>query len=251
MSKFSWLRRKPTPPTTPTPPVVTPPPATPTTKTVVFSAPFSDAANWVVGRTSSYPAGNPQTNPGDNKLDSLRTGTFTGNRFYGTKGPGSKWTTDLVTTEGSAQGFKVKTGDELTATVTLFNQLGAWPAIWTWGAGSLPGHGEVDLFEYHPDNPRLLELTDHVHSGNGYGSYANNAINPGVPFVLGTKFLSTGVVWTVNGTVLYTAPVGLPANFSASLIVNMSICAGQYHPAPPVNDTTARYFDVSNLQVVR
>lgn len=230
-----------------TPPVTTPPKTTPpaTGKSVVFSAPFTDRTNWVTGRTSSYPPGNPQTNRGDNKLDSLTTTPLVGSNFVAMNNTNGTWTTDLVTTEGTTHGFKVKTGDELSAVVTVQAQIGAWPAIWTWGDGSLPGHGEVDLFEYHGDNPRLLELTNHVGGG---GHYADNVVTPGQPFTLDVKFLASGVVWSVNGKTVYTGG-GLPSNWAAYLIVNLSISAGQYHPAP--NDTAPRYFSVTDLKVYR
>lgn len=239
----------PTPtPTTPSPTATSTPPPPPTGKTVVFDAPFTDTTNWVLGKTSSYPGSPPQTNPGDNKLDHLR---------YGVPGPAKRfsaqkidgvWWTDLVTTEGTSKNFKVKTGDELQTTVTLYsaNQMGAWPAIWTWGSGSQGGHGEVDLFEYHPDNPRLLELTNHV---TGSGNYVDNKITPGVPFNLKVQFLASGVKWYVNDSLVYTGS-GLPSTWSANLIVNMSVVAGQYHPAPPASETSL-YFDVENLRVYR
>lgn len=232
--------------TTPTPsPTQTTPPAG---QALVFSAPFTDTNNWVLGKTSSYPGSPPQTNPGDNKLDNLRYGVAgPAKRFSATKINGVWWT-DLVTTEGTSGNFKVKTGDELDVRVTLYSaaQTGAWPAIWTWGSGSTAGHGEVDLFEYHPDNPRLLELTNHV---TGAGTYLDNKITPGVPFDLKVKFLASGVQWYVNGALVYTGS-GLPSTWSASLIVNISVVAGQYHPAPPASETSL-YFDVENLRVYR
>lgn len=248
----------PTPTTpTPTPTVTTPVPSPTVTQTtpppvgqsLVFSAPFTDTTNWVLGKTSSYPGSPPQTNPGDNKLDHLRyaPGVAPAKRFSATKINGVWWT-DLVTTEGTAKNFKVKTGDELDVTVTLYSaaQTGAWPAIWTWGSGSQGGHGEVDLFEYHPDNPRLLELSNHV---TGSGNYLDNKFTPGVPFDLKVKFLASGVQWYVNGALVYTGS-GLPSTWSASLIVNISVVAGQYHPAPPASETSL-YFDVENLRVYR
>lgn len=233
-------RWTPTPaPTTTTP---TPAPSTTGTKSVVFSAPFTDTTQWAHGRTSSYPPGTPQTNPNDNKLDSLNTGPAPASRFVATKLANGKWDTDLVTTEGTPGGFQVRPGDELSATVTLYNQIGAWPAIWTWKNGG----NEVDAFEYHGDNPRLLELTNHT--GSGSGSYVDNKITPGTPFLLTVKFLTSGVEWYVNGALVFKGN-GVPSTWSAYLIVNLSVSAGQYHPSPV--GIAPLYFDVTGLKVLR
>ncbi|HTE45544.1 MAG TPA: hypothetical protein VK636_09895, partial [Gemmatimonadaceae bacterium] len=140
-------------------------------KRIVFNAPFSDASQWTAGRTSAYPGA---TNPDDNKLDyiSAGNGPDADGTFHATKRDDGNWDADLVTTEYSTNHFELNPGDELDATVTLGPEQGAWPAIWTWGrdlaGGAQPGHGEVDLFEYHPDNPNLLELSNHVRENHLY-----------------------------------------------------------------------------------
>ncbi|MFD4393958.1 hypothetical protein [Kitasatospora sp. NPDC058397] len=68
-------------------------------------------------------------------------------------------------------------------------------------------NGEVDSFEYHPDNPNLLEPTNHVSPGNP--RYYTDA---------SAKVFSDGK--------------GVGANWSAYLIRNLSVGAGKYHPAP-------------------
>lgn len=229
-------------------------------KTVAFGAGFDSAADWVIGQTSAYPPKGTkqwQTNPTDNKLDRIAFGALAstpasmadgGWRFNAAKaGDGSgQWWCDLATTEGSPNGFKAQVGDELSATVTLYDQQGAWPAIWTWRNGD----AEVDCFEYHGDNPFLLELSNHAAGNTGaYYKYADNLIQPGQPFELVCKFKSTGVEWWVGGRLVFTG-TGVPAGWQAFLIVNLSVCAGKYHPAPAAGSTSL-YWDIKDLKVWR
>lgn len=86
----------------------------------VFTADFSSREQWVAGRSWAYPNGGP-TNPGDDKLDHLtadpeysRAGVFRATRM-----PQGTWKTGLLTTEGSADGFMVRTGDILETRVRL------------------------------------------------------------------------------------------------------------------------------------
>ena len=235
-----------------TPPVdsgtTTPPPG----KALVFNAPFNDTSQWTVGRTSSYPG---STNPGDNKLDYISGSNApdADGTFRATKRSDGNWDADLVTTEYSSKHFELQPGDELDATVTLGPDLGAWPAIWTWGrdlsSGTQSGHGEVDLFEYHPDNLNLLELSNHV--SDGHKDYSNaNTIKPGQPFDLKVIFGRSSVDWYINGASIFKDGKGVPANWVGYPIVNLSVCAGQYHPAPSSSQTTMSY-KVTNFRVYR
>ncbi|MEU2778200.1 beta-glucanase [Streptomyces sp. NPDC007162] len=212
---------------------------------VVFTADFTSERQWVAGRSWAYPNGGP-TNPGDDKLDHLtadpaysRTGTF-----RATRRADGWWNTGLLTTEGSAEGFEVRTGDLLRADVRLPTGVGAWPAIWTWRDGG----NEVDVFEYHPDNPDLLELTNHVRQGNSY--VTNPAVRPGSTVAMGVTFGRRNVVWTLNGTQVFADGRGVGAGWHAYLIVNLSVCAGRYHPRPDPT-TTELSFRVENLVVRR
>ncbi|MEU3294723.1 beta-glucanase [Streptomyces longwoodensis] len=212
---------------------------------VVFTADFASEHQWVAGRSWAYPDGGP-TNPGDNKLDHLtdapdhsRTGTF-----RATRRADGLWDTGLLTTEGSAEGFEVRTGDRLEARVRLPVGLGAWPAIWTWRDGD----NEVDLFEYHPDNPDLLELTNHVRQAGEY--VRDEAVRPGGLVDLGVTFGRRDVVWTLNGAAVFSDGRGVGRDWHAHLIVNLSVCAGRYHPPPDASATELSY-TVENLVVRR
>lgn len=211
----------------------------------VFTADFGSASQWVAGRSWAYPGGGP-TNPGDNKLDHLvtdpaysRSGTF-----LATRRPDGKWDAGLLTTEGSDEGFMVKTGDTLRARVRLPVETGAWPAIWTW----LDGGNEIDVFEYHPDNPDLLELTNHVRGGGHY--YRDPSIRPGTWVDLGVNFGARSVAWRVNGRQVHADRRGVGLRWRAYLIVNLSVSAGRYHPAPDP-DVSRMSFEVSALTVHR
>ncbi|MEU9096858.1 beta-glucanase [Streptomyces sp. NPDC048361] len=212
---------------------------------VVFTADFASPTQWVAGRSSAYPNGGP-VNPGDNKLDYLvedpaysRSGAF-----RATRNPNGTWNTGLLTTEGSAEEFLVRTGDVLEARVRLPVAVGAWPAIWTWRDGGQ----EIDVFEYHPDNPDLLELTNHVRSGQFY--FRGTGIAPGAELDLRVRFGARSVTWWVNGARVFADRSGVGRNWQAYLIVNLSVSAGRYHPEPPP-EVSEMVFDVLSLRIHR
>ncbi|MFI8910411.1 beta-glucanase [Streptomyces sp. NPDC053513] len=212
---------------------------------LVLDADFSSVEQWVAGRSWAYPDGGP-TNPGDNKLDHLvedpsysRTGTF-----RATRRSDGLWDTGLLTTEGSAEGFQVRAGDVLEARVRLPEETGAWPAIWTW----LDGGQEVDVFEYHPDNPDLLELSNRVRGRYLY--FRDPAVRPGAWVDLRVEFGARSVVWWVNGARVFADRRGVGRSWRAHLIVNLSVCAGRYHPAPDP-DASEMSYEVAELRVYR
>ncbi|WP_084714594.1 glycoside hydrolase family 16 protein [Streptacidiphilus rugosus] len=215
-----------------------------------FSNPISWGQRWVGDTSTAYRYGNH--NPDDNKLDWLDTNdvsvangvaTFTAQPSSHTLENGKQaWTTGLLTTEGSKEGFQVRTGDYVEARVKLPTGTGAWPALWTWKNGN----GEIDSFEYHPDNPNLLELTNHVTSGGDYYTDAS-AVKPGGWVTIGTKYGADSVDWYVNGVKVYSDGHGVGANWSAYLILNLSLSAGQYHAAP--SGSTPITFSADYLRV--
>ncbi|MGW6572757.1 beta-glucanase [Streptomyces sp. NPDC054945] len=214
-------------------------------KAPLFTANFQSTSQWVAGRSWAYPNGGP-TNTGDNKLDHLvadpsysRTGTF-----RATRRPDGKWNAGLLTTEGSEEGFMVRAGDVLESRVRLPAEIGAWPAIWTWRDGG----NEIDIFEYHPDNPDLLELSNHVKGGSHY--HRDSAVAHGAWVDLKVEFGTRSVVWWVNGTRVFADRRGVGRNWRAYLIVNLSVCAGRYHPAPDAGVSQMSY-EVEYLRVHR
>ncbi|MFG2606341.1 beta-glucanase [Streptomyces sp. NPDC048514] len=212
---------------------------------VVFTADFTSTTQWVAGRSWAYPGGGP-VNPRDDKLDYLvpdagysRSGVFRARRR-----PDGRWNTGLLTTEGSEEGFTVQPGDVLETRVRLPREIGAWPAIWTWRDGDQ----EIDVFEYHPDNPDLLEFTNHVRGTNRY--HHDDDVRPGAWVDLRTEFGRRSVDWWLNGTRVFEDGRGVGRDWYAYLIVNLSVCAGRYHP-PPAPGTTEMSFEVSSLVVRR
>lgn len=229
-------------------------------KTVVFDAPFSDTTAWTVGKTSSYPGGgSPQYNSYDNKLDRISptVSSPVDGVFNATRHNSTYWNADLVTTEYvPGGGFEMLPGDTITADITLGGERGAWPALWTWGrdnppghSGVQPGHGEVDFFEYHTDNPNLLELSNRTVSG-AYHYYSDPQIQPGVPFALRVDVYTDTIAWHINGQQVWEDGVGVPSYWRAWLIVNLSVSAGQWHPKPLASQTSMQYA-VDNLRVWR
>ncbi|MFF5960744.1 LamG domain-containing protein [Streptomyces luteogriseus] len=217
----------------------------PLSTSVVFTADFTSTTQWVAGRSWAYPGGGP-VNPRDDKLDYLvpdgaysRSGVFRARRR-----PDGRWNTGLLTTEGSQEGFTVRAGDVLEARVRLPKDVGAWPAIWTWRDGDQ----EIDVFEYHPDNPDLLEFTNHVRHTNRY--HHAEAVEPGAWVDLRTVFGSRSVDWWLNGRRVFADGRGVGRSWYAYLIVNLSVCAGRYHP-PPQPETTEMSYEVSHLVVRR
>lgn len=213
--------------------------------TLVFDADFSSEEQWIAGRSWAYPHGGP-TNPGDNKLDHLvadpsysRTGAF-----RATRRPDGNWDAGLLTTEGSPEGFLVRAGDVLEARVRLPVETGAWPAIWTW----LDGGQEIDIFEYHPDNPDLLELSNRVRGRHLY--FRNPAVRPGAWVDFRVELGARSVVWWVNGARVFDDRRGVGRSWRAHLIVNLSVCAGRYHPAPAPG-TSEMSYEVAELRVYR
>ncbi|MER8232631.1 beta-glucanase [Streptomyces sp. NPDC094049] len=212
---------------------------------LVLDADFSSTEQWTAGRSWAYPGGGP-TNPGDNKLDYLvedpaysRTGLF-----RATRRSDGYWDTGLLTTEGSTEGFQVRAGDTLEARVRLPEETGAWPAIWTW----LDGGQEVDVFEYHPDNPDLLELSNRIKGRYQY--FRTPEVRPGAWVDLRIDFGPRNVVWWVNGVRAFDDRRGVGRSWRAYLIVNLSVCAGRYHPAPDPG-TTEMSYEVATLRVYR
>ncbi|MED7951974.1 family 16 glycosylhydrolase [Streptomyces sp. BE20] len=239
----------PTPTPSPTTPPTTPPTTSPTTPPATgapvagkkltwsdeFSGPIAYGSRWTGDRSSAYRYGNH--NPDDNKLDWLNKNNVTvgGGAATFTARPGANklengkqsWDTGLLTTEYSGEGFQVKTGDYAETRVKLPAGTGAWPALWTWKNGN----GEIDTFEYHPDNPNLLELTNHVKPGHLYYTDAKAIAKDGW-VTIGTHYGATSVDWYVNGVKVFSDGKGVGTTWSAYLILNLSLSAGQYHPAP-------------------
>ncbi|MDH6114769.1 hypothetical protein P3T36_001120 [Kitasatospora sp. MAP12-15] len=216
-----------------------------------FNAPIS-ARRWNSSTTSAYQYGTH--NPADDKLDWLHPGNVTaaGGVVTFTARPGSEllengrraWDTGLLTTEGTAEGFQVQARDYLETVVQLPAGLGAWPALWTWRDGGQ----EIDTFEYHPDHPARLEFTNHVRLRQS--AYTNTAVLAPLQWItIGTFYGTSSVDWYVNGTKVYSDHSGVPTSWRAFLILNLSVDAGRYHPAPTLS--TPLTFRAGYLRVWR
>ncbi|MEV5876240.1 hypothetical protein AB0L75_18800 [Streptomyces sp. NPDC052101] len=217
-----------------------------------FDGPIAFGSRWNGSTTSAYRYGNH--NPGDTKLDWLTPSAITVNGGIGTftATPSSHtlenglraWNTGMLTTEGTTQGFRTRTGDYAEVRVQLPSAIGAWPSLWTW----FNGDSEVDGLEYHPDNPNLLEIVNHVHPAYIYDTDASN-INPGAWITVGIQFGATDDDWYLNGKPIYSDHTGVGSTWSPYLNLSLSVCDGDFHPAP--KGTAPITFNVDYVRVWR
>ncbi|PYC80264.1 beta-glucanase [Streptomyces tateyamensis] len=220
---------------------------------MVFDAPFADRTQWAAGASSAYPPGGVSS--GDNKLDRLVPGYGPdGDLFTAVRESAYRWRTPLVTTENTQGGFELLPGDLLEAQCLLTAAQGGWPALWTWGrdlAGGRPqpGHGEVDVFEYHDDHPRLLELSNHVRPGDP--AYIDDLVTPGQWFTVGCRFDPDSVRWSVDGQQVHADGRGVGADWRAWIIVNLSVAAGQWGHRRPRPETRRLSWRCRELRVYR
>lgn len=81
-------------------------------------------------------------------------------------------------------------------------------------------------------------------------SYTHPSVGPGAWVTLKVEFRSRTVIWWVNGALAFADGRGVGPDWYASLIVNLSVSAGRYHPAPDPATTTMSY-EVGSLRVLR
>jgi hypothetical protein len=197
-------------------------------------------------RTSSYEFGdhNPNWYKRDWITPSAMTaadGTLT---ITATRKDTFYWCTGLLTTEDTmgvgGNGFRVRAGDFLVNHVMLpTGNTGSWPGLWTWdGAG-----GELDVFEWHDDNPNLLEFTNHVRSGSNY--YTNPTLAaPGEWVWIGTQLGISNDTWYVGDTLddmqpVYSDGTGI-GDAQPFIIANLSLNNSTWH-SEPVGDAPITY----------
>lgn len=152
------------------------------------------------------------------------------------------WDTGLITTEGSRERFRLRTGDYVETHIQLPTAPGAWAAMWTWTNGG----GEIDLLEYHPDTPELLEMVNHIRYAANYHPIAvpkTNKAGPEKGGRGGGQWLRVGVLvgassvdWYVDGVLVYQDGLGAGPNWSAYLTMSLSVSSGVYHPPPPTKN---------------
>ncbi|MDN3022806.1 hypothetical protein [Streptomyces sp. S.PB5] len=206
---------------------------------------------WINTGTSAYRYGTHS--PDDDKLDWVdrRAVKVTDGRAVFTARPSKHtlengrraWDTGLITTEGSRERFRLRTGDYVETRVQLPTAPGAWAAMWTWTDGG----GEVDVFEYHPDTPELLEMVNHTRYAANYhpivvpktvpgkkGAESGKAARGGGVWLrIGVAMGASSVDWYVDDVLVYQDGRGVGRGWSACLTLSLSVSSGVYHPPPP------------------
>jgi hypothetical protein len=186
-------------------------------------------------------------NPDDHKLDWNTPAAMTaaGGELTITATPRGDgyWNTGLLTTEPrndmsqGGNGFRLRPGDFYVIRAAMpTGNTGAWPALWTW-LPDAPRGAEVDPFEWHSDNPHLLEL------GNAMGGlnldHEDERIAPGrylwIGILLGDASNDFFVGDALDSlTKVWSDGHGL-AGQRPHLIANLSISDGTLHTAPSGN----------------
>lgn len=218
-----------------------------------FSGDRLDPTRWTT-YSDSYADG-CRGNRADHKLEynlpanvSVRSGvlTITARRQAYTSPTGRRypWTSGLITTGHScghdpSNGVTVRPGDFIQQHARLPAQPGMWPAFWTWA-------DEVDVYEYHPDNRRILEMTNHAPGGGSRYQDVGLDLSAGWHH-FGVYLGADRVDWYLDGRRIYSDPRGF-AGSGVSLITNLSIADGTYHPVPSAS--TGR-LQVDSVKVYR
>jgi hypothetical protein len=204
--------------------------------------------------TSAYAQGN--RNPKDHKLDSTTPSAMqvSGGVLTMTATPRSDryWDTGLLTTEPSAtggNGFRVQAGDFLVTRVRLpGGNTGGWPALWTW----LDGNGELDAFEWHSDNPNLLELSNRIRPAATYHT-DKSLVAPCSWVWIGVQLGADDDTWFVGADLTSMQPVFDDHNGIGGtrpyIITNLSVADGTSHEAP--SGSTPITYAVDSLRVYR
>lgn len=181
------------------------------------------------------------TNRGNFKLDRLSRSALAvaDGRLTITATPdtGGHWSTGLLATgdacESGGGGFHVRTGDMIVAHAALPEAAatGAWPAIWTWWQGGR----EVDVFEWHADAPRTLELVNHVK--DTYIYWKSPRVAAGRWLYVAVHLGGRQVTWYVGGKatalpVAHRDTRGVGPDYRAHLVVSLSVDDGKLHQRP-------------------
>jgi hypothetical protein len=204
--------------------------------------------------TTAYAQGN--RNPKDHKLDyttpdalKVADGVLT---ITATPRHDHYWNTGLLTTEPSGtggNGFRVRAGDFLVTHVRMPDgNTGGWPALWTW----LGGDGEIDAFEWHSDNPHLLELSNRIRTAGTY--YTNDQLVAPCRWVwIGIQLGSDDDVWYVGSDLRSMKAVFQDHNgigdTTPYVIANLSVSDGTFHAAP--SGSAAITYAMDSIRVYR
>lgn len=195
-------------------------------------------------------------NPNSWKLDRLTTdalSTAAGHlTITATHRADGNWNTGLLTTGDSCgtggSGTEVRTGDLVTVHVRLpAADTAAWPCLWTWRNGGQ----ELDLFEWYADHPDRIEFVNHVRSGSTV--YSGPDIGPERWVYVAVRLGADNDTWYVGPAPDRLVPVwsdgsGVGPDFSAYLILNLSIGDGTFHSPAARTDPVTMEVDLLSVE---
>ncbi|RKE18828.1 hypothetical protein [Streptomyces sp. TLI_171] len=195
------------------------------------------------GRTWSWQSAayaNCTENPDSWKLDRLTRSALSVHQGHllvtATHRDDGAWNTGLLTTgdscDSGGNGVEVRTGDTVLVHVRLPEaDSGAWPCLWTWRDGG----NEMDIFEWYADHPDRIEFVNHVRSGSTV--YSDPTIGAGRWIYVAARLGADNDTWYVGPTQdslteVWSDHTGVGPDFSAYLILNLSISDGSFHQPP-------------------
>ncbi len=114
---------------------------------------------------------------------------------------------------------------------------GLWPAFWLI-ATNTSDYKEIDIFEFHCDEPNVLHMTNHYLDGNGEKRIKAKHIK-GPDFsknfhTIGIEWDSRKIVWYFDNMRIFTSRKEIP-HVGLRMIVNLAV--GGEWPGHPNNDT--------------
>ncbi len=162
------------------------------------------------------------------------------------------WNTGLLTTgdscDSGGSGFQLRTGDLVVVHVRLpAAGTAAWPCLWTWRDGG----NELDLFEWYADHPDRIEFVNHVRE-NGTVYYGPD-IGPERWVYVAVRLGTDNDTWYVGSSRDQLNPVwsdgtGVGPDFSAYLILSLSIGDGTFHAPPTRTDPVTMEVDLLSVE---
>ncbi|MGA5816354.1 beta-glucanase [Kitasatospora sp. NPDC094028] len=195
-------------------------------------------------------------NPHSWKLDRLTTDALSTDSGHltvtATHRQDGAWNTGLLTTgdscDSGGSGTQVRTGDLVVVHARMpAAGTGAWPCLWTWRDGG----DELDLFEWYADHPDRIEFVNHVRPNSTV--YSGPEIGAERWVYVAVRLGADNDTWYVGPsrdelTAVWSDGTGVGPDFSAYLILNLSIGDGTFHDPPSRTDPVTMEVDLLSIE---